>query len=375
VSVVFILGAGASYGESLARIDRYPAAPGGPTPTVPPMATGFFKEALFESIGYRGTDAERDYPAAFEHIRNSRLLNGPVGTVDWATIDLEQIFTSIELERTFSNPESDRAAQATLVRNQLVLYVQRILSMCTQYCYGRYYRRLAAALDVDDSVLTFNWDLLLDQEMLQTPDGAITPKLQYNNFWVITSGANILSRGTPIISGTPGQQGLYLKMHGSFNWYSYSNLKCRYSTEMEMDIDTQLCLNRRMGIAIPNCPSCGSEMLPVLVPPLLHKPIADNGIIRAVWGLARHRLQVASTVVAIGFSAAPTDFYAAWLLRSTVGVRDGVAVFVVNPSNDPASAASGAFTARMSEIFPKGFNSSFTMFSQMDEVLAAVNRR
>jgi hypothetical protein len=286
VSVIFILGAGASYGESLARIDRYPAAPGGATPTAPPMATGFFKEALFESIGYRGADAERDYPAAFEYIRNSRLLNGPVGTGDWEAIDLEQIFTSIELERTFSNPESDRAAQATLVRNQLVRYVQRILSMCTQYCYGQYYRRLAAALDVDDSVLTFNWDLLLDQEMLQAPDGTITPKLQYNNFWVITCGGNILSRGTPVVGGTPGRQGLYLKMHGSFNWYICSNPKCRFSTEIEMDIDTQLCLNRRMGIGVPNCPSCGSERLPVLVPPLLHKPIADNGIIRSVWGLS-----------------------------------------------------------------------------------------
>jgi hypothetical protein len=130
-----------------------------------------------------------------------------------------------------------------------------------------------------------------------------------------------------------------------------------------------------MGIGVPNCPSCGSERLPVLVPPLLHKPIADNGIIRSVWGLARHRLQIASRVVVIGFSAAPTDFYAAWLLKSTVGVRDGVAVFVINPSNDPASATNGAFNARMTEIFPKGFDTRFRTFSQIDEVVAAVYGR
>jgi hypothetical protein len=48
VSVVFVLGAGASYGESLAKLDKYPDAPGGPTP--PPVINGFFKQSLFESI-------------------------------------------------------------------------------------------------------------------------------------------------------------------------------------------------------------------------------------------------------------------------------------------------------------------------------------
>ena len=39
-------------------------------------------------------------------------------------------------------------------------------------------------------------------------------------------------------------------------------------------------------------------------------------------GWPRHGLPIASRVVVIGFSAAPTDFYASWLLKSKVGVRD-----------------------------------------------------
>jgi hypothetical protein len=147
LSVVFILGKGASYGESLVVIA--PAAAPPATPTPPPLANGFFRMALFDSIHYEGATAERDFPEAFDYIRRSRLLTDPVGMGDWQTLDLEQIFTSIELERAFSNPESDRAAKATLVRNQLVRYVQRILSMCTQYCYGENYRRLASAVTVE----------------------------------------------------------------------------------------------------------------------------------------------------------------------------------------------------------------------------------
>ena len=127
-----------------------------------------------------------------------------------------------------------------------------------------------------------------------------------------------------------------------------------------------------MGIGSPECLSCGSEMLPLLIPPLLHKPISDHGIIRSIWGLARQRLENASKLVVIGFSAAPTDFYASWLLRSTVGVRDGVEVFVVNPCNDPAAGGHVEFEQRMREIFPKGYNSNFCRFAEVDDLLAAV---
>jgi hypothetical protein len=127
-----------------------------------------------------------------------------------------------------------------------------------------------------------------------------------------------------------------------------------------------------MGIGVADCLSCGSEMLPLLIPPLLHKPISDNGTIRAIWGLARQRLEVASKLVLVGFSAAPTDFYAAWLVRSTVGVRNDVEVFVVNPDNDPQALGNAEFNRRMGELFPRGFDARFRNFSQIDDILTAV---
>ncbi len=123
-----------------------------------------------------------------------------------------------------------------------------------------------------------------------------------------------------------------------------------------------------MGIGAPSCLSCGTDMLPLLIPPLLNKPISDRRIIRSIWSLARQRLDDA------GFSAPPTDFYAAWLLCSTVGVRDNVEIIVVNPGNDEAEPTHADFARRMGEIFPRGFNSRFLRFSEIAEILAAVCR-
>jgi hypothetical protein len=109
-------------------------------------------------------------------------------------------------------------------------------------------------------------------------------------------------------------------------------------------------------------------MIPWLIPPVLRKPITDSWLPKAIWGLAKTRLEKATTVAIIGFSAASTDFYARWLLRSTVGLRNGSQVFVVNPSNGRED-----FRARMQEIFPYGYNAEFAEFREIDRVLQRID--
>src|ERR1700688_237844 len=140
MSIVYILGAGASHGDSLIPLERNPPPPSSLTPT--PLIKGFFKQDLFNSIRYSGANAEADYAEAFRYIRRTRLLTEPVGQGNWEELDLEQIFTSIELERAFSNPESDEAAIATVIRNQLIRYIQRILGLCTWYGHGQHCKLL-----------------------------------------------------------------------------------------------------------------------------------------------------------------------------------------------------------------------------------------
>ena len=56
---------------------------------------------------------------------------------------------------------------------------------------------------------------------------------------------------------------------------------------------------------------------------------------------------------------APTDFYTSWLLRSTVGTREGVEVVVMNPSNGENSSDHEEFKKRMNSIFLRGNSAPF----------------
>jgi len=354
MSTVYVIGAGASYGESLKPIPDIPAGHPELHSRTPPVTNGFFNKDLLDALAYG--EAERDYAVVVEHIRRTKLLAEPFGTGAWKVLDLEELFSSLEIEREFQNPESDEGAHLLLTRNKLVRYIRRIIGFCTQYTYGEYYRKLAQALDPNDTVITFNWDLLLDQEFL--PANILAHP--YSKFFMTVQPEEIT-----INFQNPGT-GLYLKLHGSLNWFRCGNHKCRANTTVAFQSDTQSCLSVNQGIGALSCGQCGSEMNPVIVPPLLRKPVGEDSFIRSAWGLARTRLTVASKVVVIGFSAAPTDFYSSWLLRSTVGTREGVEILVINPSN----RGDGEFKRRMDAIFLKGYDASLYEFSQIGEVLA-----
>lgn len=234
-----------------------------------------------------------------------------------------------------------------------------------------------SSLRIEDSVLTFNWDLLLDQEFhplrLDLPAA-----LHYNNFFGLCLKQSLLAEGgLVIIQGPYGEQGRYLKLHGSLNWFYCSNAKCPAHQELTIDRNCSRVLHRAMGIHFSDesCQRCGSATSPLLIPPLLRKPIVENWIIRSMWGIARRRLAAAQKVVLIGFSAAPTDFYSAWLLRSTVGCRREARVFVVNPENAEDHPNHRDFQERMDSIFSYGYDSKFTSFSQIDEIIESLRHQ
>jgi hypothetical protein len=360
-SVVFVLGAGASSGESLKGLaESAVAVPSGDV--TPPLTTGFFKRELYEAVGYEGEKAESDFPLAFRHIREAELLRENVGEGNWASLNLEELFTSIELDLEFQGVESDAGAKRLLIRNELVRYIGRILALCTHKKYGENYRRLQSRLRSADSAITFNYDLLYDQELQRGHPEQRVAVGPYGNFF-----ARVFQQ--PFLPDSQGPE-IFLKMHGSLNWFQCTNFKCPGNTQVHFEVDAQRVLDWATGATqAKSCSRCGSEMIPLLIPPLLKKPISENWITRAVWGLARQTLATASKVVVVGFAAAETDFYARWLLRSAVGMRSDVEVFVVDPKNDEAG-----FHQRMNRIFPRGWIGRFHTFSEIDDILNVVGR-
>ncbi len=329
--VVFVLGAGASHGEVLGELTVPLMTPLRDSTARPPVLNGFFQNALYSSIGYPRQKLENRFAPAFQYIRSHSLLADAANEDVWEDLNIEDVFTSIELDREFAGLESDVGSQFTLARNNLVRYIQCILGTCTEGKYGEYSKRLVSAISVKegDSLITFNWDLLVDQELITgKPAGGFQPNSLYSNFLHFALGFEV-----PLFSGTDKLTPMFLKMHGSLNWFHCTNSKCPGSSTIEPKFDIQTCLWYAEGLTGWKCNRCGSEMIPWLIPPVLRKPIAENWMSRAIWGLAKVRLEAATKAVVIGFSAAPTDFYASWLLRSTLGIRKNVEVFVVNPAD------------------------------------------
>jgi len=365
MSLVFIIGAGASHGESLVALAGAPPAPC-ETDVAPPVTTGFFKGDFLRSIGLPPESAAQIFSSAFDYIRSTKQIRPevPVGQGPWESIDLEEILTSIDLSREFQSPDSELGAANVLLRHNLIRYLWRVITLCTLGKYGLYSRALVQSLPWDATLITFNYDLLLDQELI-TQDGLLTKYLYFREL-------ALEQHRVPRQEET----GLFLKMHGSLNWFRCANAKCPTGSRVEIEQDTTRCLERAMGTFIgkEGCPYCASETIPVIVPPVLRKPISEDSLIRTVWGLARRRLDVADTVVVIGFSAAPTDFYASWLIRTTVGVRSNADVIVVNPANDANDANHSEHLRRMSSIFPAQFNAGrlnqeFLTFAEIEGIL------
>lgn len=369
MSIVFIVGAGASHGEELIPLEGAPK-PMNIAGCTTPMTNGFFSGDLLNRLGYEPAETAEDFNEAFSYIR--RLKHIPreslPGDSSWDSIDLEEVFTSIELSRLFQGTESDEAARCVLIRNSLIRYVWRIISTCTLGLSGSFSRKLIHSLPWNHSLITFNYDLLFDQELIQFPAPIPHFARQYEHFRAL------VLEGASVDDDPDG--GLFLKMHGSLNWCRCTNASCPAASIVSIDTNTQDCLHRALGIHFgeKSCAHRGSAAEPFIVPPLFRKPVAEDGFMRTVWGLARKKLEEAEGVVLVGFSAAPTDFYASWLIRTTVGVRSETDVIVVNPANDPEHHGHSEHFQRMKSIFPgqmgtEKFNGQFRTFAEIQGVL------
>jgi hypothetical protein len=147
-----------------------------------------------------------------------------VGTGRWEELNLEDVFTSIELDREFEGPESDAGSWSILRRNALIRYIGRMLGLSTLNKYGEHVRELSSRIKLCDSVVTFNYDLLFDQELQRGHPERRVAVGHYGNFF-----ARVLKQA--FLPDT-GDQGVFLKMHGSLNWFQCTNPKCPGNTDI-----------------------------------------------------------------------------------------------------------------------------------------------
>jgi hypothetical protein len=293
-------------------------------------------------------------------------------------LSIEDVFTSLALLNDFSPAGTNEKVLSQLLLNDLNRYIRRSIAYSTLYRFGTHTRSLAQYLKPEDSVLSFNYDLLMDRELLNDGSGP----LQYQNFCAKFLGTDFLDIGEsygeirelltePISPGSNSGPsgpvyGLYLKLHGSLNWFVCPNSACpRSETFAVVRSVPQSLGSSAVGIDF-QCNYCHSELNPFLIPPSAQKPVMNNPRLRNIWGNAFAVLANAQKIVVIGFSFQPSDFYAAWLFRYALRYRKDIKVWVVNPDNGRPD-----FRDRMKGIFINGYDGSCLGFDQINDVIRA----
>ena len=355
MKTVYVIGSGASFSDELYFQEKGVTRPLCP----PPMIRGFFSAALLEQLGREALGVEKQFGDMVGYIRRFHLQRdaGPFGVGAWERLDLEDVFTSVEIDREFYPPSSTKYAELQIVRNQLIDYIRMVIGLCTSGVSGRHTETLVSLVNPDDTVITFNWDLLLDDAF------GHSTRRHYTRFLRHTG---VIDEHDPVnfMFGDVGGHGLFLKLHGSLNWFQCTNPGCSKAKGFIFASETNTALNTGIEGSANRCERCQASLDALIVPPVLRKPIFEHDIIQSAWRLAVDELESADWVVLIGFSAAKTDFYASWLLRTHV--PSNAAVFVVNPDN------SDDFKRRMSELFPFGWNGNFKKFQEISAIHKAI---
>ena len=180
--------------------------------------------------------------------------------------------------------------------------------------------KLANSLGQRDAVISFNYDLLMDNALRQS--GKLTDSGYFLPFHKVLSDQGWESPQNKISEVS------MLKLHGSLNWLHCSYCNSYLSTRSE-----------KMGswyyLKPKNCPICGQSnhyLERVIVPPLLAKDYSMHPL-KYLWNQAISRVSISREIVIIGYSFPPTDFGTEALLRVGLAgdLQKRVLFTIVNP--------------------------------------------
>ena len=175
------------------------------------------------------------------------------------------------------------------------------------------YKKIFRDLKKNDTIVTLNYDLVTETTLqaIRHENG------QKQNHQLYEKMVQLLSP-TIYTSGTLGihvdkrnlESGWYLKLHGSINWYYCPNHDClghRIMTVLSMSVGD-----------LPHvCNSCGSPLEMAIVPPTMNKAFGKYPKLGVIWSLARRELTTSTSVVFMGVSFRPSDYYLSWLIKSS----------------------------------------------------------
>lgn len=301
MSTVYILGAGASAGYEGSFLGERS-----------PVASNFFEVASRVSkIHYcAGRDFE-DQHMIYNNFEAfiKRYYAASIEQLSAIDLDMEDILTLLDIEIERCDKTKDLlnllAARKDFL-SLMALTFEKVL-------YGEscpYHARLASLLKPGDYIISFNYDLLIDNALYENcpiwfiDDGYGLPCyriIEKNSF----RSANVNNNSEVML----------LKMHGSFNWMICKKCGKFYVFDREDAYPNSLIYRRNQhypGVTEPP----DHDLDWIIVPPTLKKDFSCK-VLQSVWEQAYKALQNACNIVIIGYSLPTTDFLVKRLFHQT----------------------------------------------------------
>jgi hypothetical protein len=362
---VYLLGAGASksYEESK-------------TGEKLPLANDFFKT-------YHNLDISSNNWVLIGDIINYVIENRAISVSDFISFNenIEALHSEIQLRYLEAIKKNDLAdiMHYRKAFNQLIFLFSSVINEIQNGVESEFHKNLVCNLKDGDSIITFNWDTLIDKS------------LRYNTSWSLNSGYYITPQKVYQNGWCKSESGsssnLLLKLHGSSNWissYPVDNYQTRDIDFLhegpknmfyayESTEEPYACYDGRymcgyedfsMGYYPPNIPVkkynsniisanhkiCqiiprngsnprgkssdeGIESMPVIIPPVENKSYDFYGnLFPTLWNKAEEVLSQAETIYILGYSFPVTDTYSSDLFKNAFIRRKTIPnIMIVNP--------------------------------------------
>ncbi len=260
--------------------------------------------------------------------------------------DIEDLFTHLEIDRE-RRPvpylEKVRIELLGFIRYLLINLQDKLLDDGGELID---FARKPGLRHPSDTIITFNWDLLLDDALFRRkildPEGEQFS--ENNQYWNLVM--ELSARGEQTINRSilrspyterERERGYLLKMHGSVDWFYCSQPDCRAYNKT---------FPRLNPTKAQYCGECYARLDELIIPPTLNKTYHQYPLLRRIWNLAVEELRVADEIVIWGYSLPPTDYHAIWLLRQGRFSNHLKTLSLIDPA-----VRDKRFTERFSELF------------------------
>lgn len=282
-----VLGAGATRGASFVKPESI---------VKPPLDGDFFK------ILRVSTAARHDH-------RIRQLLGFVTDEFGSHDIRMESFYSQANLhDRFVSQIPTSKAGRRKSYSKRLEVFRSALPALLGESLSGHYcdyHDLLVKTIDANDTIISFNYDCLIDESLSRRAGKKWDARKGYgfaieNGYsrWHDRSGA-----GRPPVAGIQ-----LLKPHGSLNWQrvlgKWNLRELPYESRPDADLH--------------------------IVPPLWQKDFAEDPY-QGVWAAARRVLTSVSSLLFVGYSLPDTDVYSQAMLRIDVGELDFLGIANPDP--------------------------------------------